>query len=270
MNLWISSAARRLLAKTRVRSPRSDEVGHQLRGIGQRATSLPELLVEERRVPERDGPLGLRRSVVTDHREVEPDERVGELAGVADRRRGEQELRFRSVDAGQSPEAAQHVGDVRAEDAAVDVRLVHHDEAQVREDVAPAVVMWQDADVEHVRVGQDEVRPLPDLPAALALGVAVVDRRLDALDLQLVECPNLVLGERLRRIEVERTLLRLLGERGEHGQVEGEALPAGGAGGDDDVLAARRRVPGFGLVGVERVDPMRFQPLAKWGRQVGR
>ena len=35
----------------------------------------------------------------------------------------------------------------------------------------------EDADVEHVRVREDDVRPLADLPAPLGLGVAVVDRR---------------------------------------------------------------------------------------------
>ena len=60
-----------------------DEVGHQLRRLGERARPLAQLLVDERRVPERDRPLGLRRSVVSDDGEVEPGEREGELAGVA-------------------------------------------------------------------------------------------------------------------------------------------------------------------------------------------
>ena len=49
---------------------------------------------------------------------------------------------------------------MRAEDAAVDVRLVDDDEAQVRENVSPAVVVREHADVEHVRVREDDVRPL--------------------------------------------------------------------------------------------------------------
>ena len=42
--------------------------------------------------------------------------------------------------------------------------------ARLREDVSPAVVVREDADVEHVRVREDEVRPLADLPAPLAAG----------------------------------------------------------------------------------------------------
>ena len=73
---------------------------------------------------------------------------------------------------------------MRAEHAAVHVRLVHDHVAQVLEDVPPAVVVGKDPDVEHVRVREDDVRPLPDLPSLLGLRVAVVDRRAQALDAQ--------------------------------------------------------------------------------------
>ena len=145
---------------------------------------------------------------------------------------------------------------MRAEDAAIDVRLVDDDIAEIRKHVAPAVVVRQDADVEHVRVGQDHVRPLADLPAALALGVAVVDRRLDALDAERRERAGLVLRERLRRVEVERPALRLAREQVEHRQVEGEALAARGARRHDRVPALAQRVPGLGLVPVQRGDPL--------------
>jgi hypothetical protein len=55
------------------------------------------------------------------------------------------------------PQAAQHVRHVRAEDAAVDVRLVDHHPGQVGQHVAPVAVVGQHADVEHVRVGEDQV-----------------------------------------------------------------------------------------------------------------
>ena len=69
---------------------------------------------------------------------------------------------------------------MRAEDAAVDVRLVDDDETEVVEEVAPEVVPGQDPDVEHVGVRQDGVRPAADLAALLSGRVAVVDRRADA------------------------------------------------------------------------------------------
>jgi hypothetical protein len=71
---------------------------------------------------------------------------------------------------------------VGAEDAAVHVRLVDDDVAQVREDVSPTVVVREHAHVEHVGVREDDVRPLPDLPTALARCVAVVDGGLEPLE----------------------------------------------------------------------------------------
>ena len=239
-----------------------DELRHQPRRLAERARADAELLVEQRRVPERDRPLGPRRGIVLDDGEVDPDERTAELRRVRDRRRGEQELRIGPVDARHPAQPAQHVADVRAEDAAVDVRLVDDHVGEVREHVAPAVVVGEDADVEHVRVREHEVRPLADLPAALRLGVAVVDRRLDARHLQLLERAQLVLGERLRRVEVDRAFLRLRGEGVEHGQVERERLPARGARDDRDVLAARGRRPGLRLVLVELLDAARLERRA--------
>src|SRR5439155_16233914 len=175
-----------------------------------------------------------RGAVVPDDGEVEPEQRAREATRVRDRRGGEQKLRLGAIDARETPQPPENVADVGAEDAAIDVRLVDDDIAEVGEDVTPAVVVWQYAQVEHVRVGQDQVRPLADLPAALALGIAVVDRRADTLDVQLAEGADLILRQRLRRVEVERAELRLLGERRENGQVERERLAARGAGGDDD------------------------------------
>ena len=237
--------------------PVRDEVGQQARGVAERAGADAELGVDQLRVPERDRPLRRRRGVAVDHRRRLAEQRLGQLRRVRDRRRGEHELRLRAVDAGQPAQAPQDVADVRAEDAAVDVRLVDDDEAEVREHVAPAVVVRQHADVEHVRVGQDDVRPLADLPAPLALGVAVVDRRLHALDAEGLQRAGLILRERLRRVEVERPALRLAREQVEHGQVEREALPARRARRDDHVAAGAERLPGLGLVGVERGDPLR-------------
>ena len=54
------------------------------------------------------------------------------IVALASRKRGS-----RAVDRGGPPEPAQHVGDVRAEHAAVDVGLVDDDEREVREQVAP-------------------------------------------------------------------------------------------------------------------------------------
>ena len=237
--------------------PMRDEAGQQPRGVAEGTGAHAQLGVDQLGVPERDRPLGRRRGVAVDHGRRLAEQRFGELRRVRDRRRGEHELRLRSVRPGEPAEPPEDVADVRSEDAAVDVCLVDDDEAEVREHVAPAVVVRQHAHVEHVRVGQNDVRPFADLPAPLALGVAVVDRRLDALDAEGLQRAGLILRERLGRVEVERPALRLAREQVEHGQVEREALAAGGAGRDDRVAAVPERLPRLGLVAVERGDPLR-------------
>ena len=155
-----------------------DQVGQQLRGLAEGARAEAELLVGERRVPEGDRPLGPRRGVVADHGRLDAEQPRAELAGVRDRRRGEQELRLGAVDPREPPQPPQDVGHVGAEDAAVDVRLVDDHVGEVREHVTPAVVVRQHAHVEHVRVGEDQVCPLAHLPAAVDGRVAVVDSHL--------------------------------------------------------------------------------------------
>ena len=250
---WISSALRRLFAKQIVRSPRETSAAY-------RRVASP---IADARWPSSSSSSGGFHSAtvrsargaasVADDRDVHAEQRLRELARVRDRRRREQELRLGAVDAREPAQPAQDVPDVRAEHAAVDVRLVDDDVAEVREHVSPAVVVRQDADVEHVRVREDEVRPAADLPAPLARRVAVVDRGARARELERGERARLVLRERLRRVEVERAQLRVARDRVEHGEVERERLSRRGAGRDDDVLAAPRGVPRLALVRVERV-----------------
>ena len=66
-----------------------------------------------------------------------------------------------------------------AEDAAVAVQLVDHDVAQVLEEPDPLGVVRQDAGVEHVRVGDDDVAGLADAAAHGGRRVAVVGERLE-------------------------------------------------------------------------------------------
>ena len=77
---------------------------------------------------------------------------------------------------GESPKPPEDVADMRAEHAAVHVGLVDDDHAQVVEHVAPAVVVGQDPDVQHVRVREDRVRRPPNVRALADRRVAVVDR----------------------------------------------------------------------------------------------
>jgi hypothetical protein len=95
------------------------------------------------RVPHRDLPPRARRAVSVHERDlVEAGEPLGQLHRVGDRRAGQEDPRLGPVGGGDPPQAAQDVGDVRAEHAAVDVRLVDHDHGEVGEEVSPSAGGW--------------------------------------------------------------------------------------------------------------------------------
>ena len=220
----------------------ADELGEQVGGLGEHGAARAELLVGDRRVPHRDRALGDRRAVALDDGEVvEAGQALGELARVADRGARHQEARLGAVGAGDAAQAAQHVADVRAEDAAVDVRLVDDDDREVGEEVRPRRVVREDPEVEHVGVGEDDVGVAADRRALLARGVAVVDREPRVLDAERVERARLVLGERLRRVEVERAGAGVAAEHVERGELEAQRLARRGAGGDDRRARPTRR-----------------------------
>ena len=139
---------------------------------------------------------------------------------------------------------------MRAEDAAVGVRLVDDDPAEVREEIAPALVVGQDPDVEHVGVGEDQVRAAADLRPVVARRVAVVDRVAKRAEAELRELASLVLRQRLGRVEVERSAAVVARELVEHREVEAKRLARRGPAGDDDVALAR---------GLERLELVRVE-----------
>ena len=157
---------------------------------------------------------------------------------------------------------------MRAEHAAVDVRLVDDDDGEVREHVRPRVVVREDPDVEHVGVREDEVRAPADGGALLARRVAVVDRGAHLLaQPERGDRAGLVLRERLRGVEVDRARLRVAAEHVERRQVEAQRLAGRRAGGDDR-RAVPRALQRLGLVGVQLLDPGGCQCVAQRGVQL--
>jgi hypothetical protein len=118
-----------------------DEIREELRALPERAGAELKLLVEKRWIPESHRPCRMRGRVLSDHCRLHAEQGLDELTRIRNRGRRQQELGLGSVDRRCSPQPAQHVGDVRAEDAAVDVRLVNDDVAEVLQHVAPAVVV---------------------------------------------------------------------------------------------------------------------------------
>ncbi len=136
---------RRLARRREGDHPRAGQ--HALRRdvarLGESAPAHAGGRVLERRVPEDDRPLGAWRLVLVDHGEGRADQSLGEGLRVGYGRRREHERRVRAVLAAEAAEAAHHLRDVAAEDAAVDVRLVEHHVAQLVQELRPSFVAGQ-------------------------------------------------------------------------------------------------------------------------------
>ena len=153
-----------------------DQVGEQAGCLAEAGCAAHRALVEQRRVAHHDLALAALGAVAVDEVELEPGQLLRERQRVRDRRRGEHEPRLRAVGLREPAQPAQHVGHVRAEHSPVHVRLVHDHQREVREEVAPARVVGQDPDVQHVGVREHDVGALADRGALLLRRVAVVDR----------------------------------------------------------------------------------------------
>ncbi len=148
-----------------------------------------------------------------------------------------------------------------AEDAAQRVGLVDHDVAQSPQERRPLRVAWEEADVQHVGVGADHVG-VPTYPRSLDVGAVTVVRRGDhSGELEGVEGAQLVVTQRLGRVEQQR--------RGGSGPCAGctdgglrhERLARGRPRREHGRRAVQHELQGIGLVGPERVHPEPFPNL---------
>ena len=99
---------------------------------------------------------------------------LGQRLGVGDGGGGGNEARPCAVEAGDAAEAAQDVGDVAAKDAAIGVEFVQDDVAQAAKKAHPASVVGEDADVEHVGVGDEDAGLFADGGAVAGGGVTII------------------------------------------------------------------------------------------------
>ena len=190
------------------------------------------------------------------------------LPGIGDRGRAADEDGVPAVEAADPDEAPEHVRQVGAEDAPVDVELVDDHVLEVLEELQPLRVVGEDPGVEHVGVRDDDVALPADRLAGVVGGVPVVgvglDVRLHLAD-QAVDLVHLVLGEGLGREEVEGAGLRLFEDLLQDGQVVAEGLAARRRGDEDDALALADQINGLGLVAVELTEPPRREDIPQGG-----
>ena len=201
------SAPRRERTKASVRTSVGDQVGEEVGGLGGgRAADRSAVLAGVATVSggshraSESSPRGEASSVTGST--GSPVSRSPATAGSATVAEARMKVGRRAVERADPPQPAQHVRDVRAEDAAVVVALVDDDVAQRAEEARPPLMTGEHRTVQHVGVGQDVLaevaRPVPLLPGA----VTVVGHRAH-VDAQLAQPGQLVLGERLGGREVE-------------------------------------------------------------------
>jgi len=166
---------------------------------------------------------------------------------------------------GEPPEAAQHVGHVGAEDPPEQVELVDHDVAQPGQQPHPAGMVREDPAVQHLGVGEQHRGVSAGVGPLVATGVAVVGHGSHPGEPEVGERAQLVLRQRLRRVDADRRarpdgLGRRLPDRG----LVHERLARGRARGHHHRTTGPHEVERLDLVRPEPVDP---QPLGDRRRQ---
>ena len=177
-----------------------DQLGDQSAGLEDGGAAHPHAAIDQRRVPEPDAARRAWCSVAVDAVHGALEQSLGELGRIADRRRAGDDRGLAAVEAAQPEEPPQHVGEVRAEDAAVGVELVDDDVAQILEEPHPAGVVRQHTRMQHLGVGDDDVPGVAHRLAYSGWGVAVVRRRAQArrqVAGDVVKRGELILGQRL-------------------------------------------------------------------------
>ena len=181
---------------------RAHRIGDDIGGFDQSAAPVPAR--RHRRFPQGEA-AGRAWGRILGHRMCGP---TGQLrkrhVRVSHRRRGSDDDRGRAIVGGDAQQAAEDECDMGPEHSAVPVGFVDDDEAEVLEHPGEALVLGQNAAVEHVRVGEDDVR-MPSRPVLRDLrGVPVIAGRTHALDDEPFEFGQLIGGQGLRRRDVDR------------------------------------------------------------------
>ena len=254
-----------------------EELAGDAAGLAQIRAPDAKLLADDRRVDEQEELFASRRAILGHELEWLLDERFSQLARIGNRRRRADERRIRAVVLADPPQPAQHIGQVAAEHSAIGMELVDHDVAKVLEQLRPARMVRQDPRVNHVGVGQHDMRAAADRATCVLRRIAVVGEDADprlpfplppspcgerTVD-KLVQLGELILRKRLCGKQVQRACGRVAQNGAEHRRVVAERLAGGGWRGDDDVPPRQRMVDGHRLVRIQLFDAARFQRVAQ-------
>ena len=130
--------------------------------------------IDHRRVVADKVLLRRGRAVVVNQRYVFFQNARGKFLRIRNRGRGADELRSASIKSRDALEAAQNVGQMAAQDAAVVVQFIDHHVAQVLKQALPLGVVRQDSRVQHVGIGDHQIAARANGLARVLRGVTVV------------------------------------------------------------------------------------------------
>ena len=221
------------------------------------AAADAEFTVDDGGIVEDEVFFGLGGTVLIDKGKGLFAEGFSEFAGVGDGGRAADELGGGAVEFADAAEAAEDVAEVGTVDAAVVVEFVDDEVAEVFKGLGPFGVMGEDAAVEHIGVGEDDVGAFANGATGVGGGVAVVreglDREAHGVD-HFLEFLELVFGEGFGREEVHGSGAGFEDEAVEHREVVAKGFAGGGGSDDDDVASVFDVGEGFGLMPIEFAD----------------
>ncbi len=225
--------------------------------------------VQKEKMPARAG-----RPALGDRLERKAEQLLGKGLGIGDRGGTGYDLGAGSVEFAHPFQPAEDLGEVGAENPPIGMEFIDHHKAEIAEEHLPLGVEGKKAQMDHVRVGNDDRgKGLPDFFPPVAGGVPVIDLGLErkaGLERgdELAEGFELVLLQGLQGKEVKRFGIRIGEQILHHGKVVGQRLPAGRGSGDDHVLSLPNLLYGFRLMGIEPADPHFFQGPGHWRGKV--
>ena len=247
---------------------------HQIAGLEVRAAPVHRRVAQHRRVPECEVFAAARGTVFVDQGERAPGEILRQLLGIGDRGARTDETGPAPVVTADALQAPHHIGDIRAENAAVDMDLIANDVSQIRKEPGPAGVIGQNPRVQHVGIGEDESRLIPQLTSLSGRGVAIVgpgaELEFRCVPLNPLQVLELVLRQRLGREEEKGGRRRIVQQAFENGDQVAVGLAAGRTGHHDQIFIPPGPGERFGLVDVELSDALpRQRAPQRLGQSIG-
>ena len=230
----------------------ANELGADAGRFGIRRAANALRRVEDRRVEHDDGALATRAAVVGDLGDGHPAQLLGQGAGLANGCRREDELGVASVVMAKTAQATQHVRDVCAEHATQHMQFVDDDVDEAREERGPPSMAGKHGRVQHLWVGEHDIRRRPHPRALFGCRVTVVGAWDDLGKLVCGKGTKLILGERLGREQQQRGA-GVAGASSRFGNRDliAPRLARSRAGGNNDRMSGTHEVDGFGLVSEE-------------------